>query len=140
MVGTLTDGDVRRGLLKGAQLTDLVERVMNRSFRALRPAAENDVESIRAIRRCGVKLIPRLDAEGRILEIMDLTATTTRLPLSAILMAGGKGERLRPMTLTTPKPLLKIGSKAIIDYNIAALARSKHLGCISYRKLPCRAA
>ena len=55
---------------------------------------------------------------------MDLTATTTRLPLSAILMAGGKGERLRPMTLTTPKPLLKIGSKAIIDYNITALARA----------------
>lgn len=124
MVGTLTDGDVRRGLLKGAQLTDPVEHVMNRSFRALRPAAENDVESIRAIRRCGVRLIPRLDAEGRILEIMDLTATTTRLPLSAILMAGGKGERLRPMTLTTPKPLLKIGSKAIIDYNITALARA----------------
>ena len=64
MVGTLTDGDVRRGLLKGAQLTDPVEHVMNRSFRAMRPAAENDVESIRAIRRCGVRLIPRLDAEG----------------------------------------------------------------------------
>ena len=39
-------------------------------------------------------------------------------------MAGGKGERLRPMTLTTPKPLLKVGDKAIIDYNIENLARN----------------
>ena len=46
----------------------------------------------------------------------------TILPISAILMAGGKGERLRPLTLDTPKPLLEIDGKAIIDYNIEALA------------------
>ena len=54
--------------------------------------------------------------------IIDTRVTRTILPVSAILMAGGKGERLRPMTLTTPKPLLKVGEKAIIDYNIEALA------------------
>ena len=123
MLGTVTDGDVRRGLIAGAQLTDTVDKVMNRTFQALHGDAP-DVERIREIRTRGVRLVPRLDASGRISEIIDLTATPTRLPLSAILMAGGKGERLRPMTLTTPKPLLEIGGKAIIDYNIAALSRA----------------
>lgn len=123
MLGTVTDGDLRRGLLGGAQLSDSVEKIMNRSFQALTGTAD-EVERLREIRRRRVRLVPRLDPSGRITEILDLTVTPTRLPLSAILMAGGKGERLRPMTLTTPKPLLKIGGKAIIDYNIAALARA----------------
>lgn len=123
MLGTVTDGDVRRGLLAGARLTDSVEKVMNRSFQALTGTAD-EVERLREIRRRRVRLVPRLDSAGRITEIIDLSVTPTRLPLSAILMAGGKGERLRPMTLTTPKPLLKIGGKAIIDYNIAALSRA----------------
>lgn len=43
------------------------------------------------------------------------------MPIDAVLMAGGKGERLRPLTEKTPKPLLKVGNKAIIDYNIERL-------------------
>lgn len=123
MVGSLTDGDVRRGLLAGAMPTDAVTSVMCRDFRALRGPVV-DVEALSKIRRSGVRLIPRLNDDGRIEEIIDTTLTPTKLPLSAILMAGGKGERLRPLTLTTPKPLLKIGGKAIIDYNVEALARS----------------
>ena len=67
-------------------------------------------------------IVPVIDSDDNIVDMVDLRATRTRLPLSAILMAGGKGERLRPMTLTTPKPLLRIEDKAIIDYNIEALA------------------
>lgn len=43
------------------------------------------------------------------------------MPIDAVLMAGGKGERLRPLTENTPKPLLKVGNKAIIDYNVERL-------------------
>lgn len=122
MTGTLTDGDIRRGLIAGAQPSDCISRVMLRSFRALRGESIN-VEQLRLYRNQGVRLLPLLDGTGRITDIIDTSVTPTRLPLSAIMMAGGKGERLRPLTLTTPKPLLKIGGKAIIDYNVEALAR-----------------
>lgn len=122
MVGTLTDGDIRRGLLREIVLDAPVSEVMHKNFRCLR--GENpDIFLMREARRKGITLLPHLDDEGRVTRIYDLTVCRTVLPLSAILMAGGRGERLRPLTLSTPKPLLKIGDKSIIDYNIDALAR-----------------
>lgn len=121
MAGTLTDGDVRRALLRGASLTDSVEHAVNRTFRSV--GVPIDVHAVKEARAKGIRLLPQLDNDGRIIGMLDLTLTHTSLPLTAILMAGGKGERLRPMTLTTPKPLLKIGGKPIIDYNIEALSR-----------------
>lgn len=121
VTGSLTDGDIRRALIAGKGLDSPAGDAACRSFRALR-GDESDVELIRECRRAGIKLLPRLNADGTPAEIVDLSLTRSRLPLSAILMAGGKGERLRPMTLTTPKPLLEIEGKAIIDYNIEALA------------------
>ena len=120
--GTVTDGDVRRALISGAAMDTPVAEIMHLDFKAV----AHDRPDIMQIRRCrdqGIRLLPRLKADGTLAGILDLTSQTTVLPLSAILMAGGKGERLRPMTLTTPKPLLQIGGKAIIDYNIEALAR-----------------
>ena len=58
----------------------------------------------------------------RLVDIIDLSERHTLLLMDAILMAGGKGERLRPLTLDTPKPLLEIEGKAIIDYNIESLS------------------
>lgn len=121
MSGTVTDGDIRRGLLRGFPLDSKVKDVMHKDFYALK-GQELDVEELRCCRNKGVKLLPRISDSGEILRIIDLSVTPTVLPLSAILMAGGKGERLRPMTLTTPKPLLEIGGKPIIDYNVEALA------------------
>ena len=72
--------------------------------------------------RHGLEVLRVINDDGTIKTVYDLTKTKAVLPLSAILMAGGKGERLRPLTLNTPKPLLEIGGKAIIDYNIEALA------------------
>lgn len=124
LVGTLTDGDIRRSLLRGTPLDAPVAEAAHRSFKALRAGDGDEVDTLRTFRESGIKLVPRLDAEEHIVEIIDLNNTRTRLPLRAILMAGGKGERLRPLTLTCPKPLLKIEGKAIIDYNIEALAAS----------------
>ncbi len=122
LVGTLTDGDIRRAILSGTSLQSPVSEAMFTKFRALGPG-EPDVEMLKECRRRAITLMPRIDAEGRLTDVINLNTTHTILPLSAILMAGGKGERLRPLTLTTPKPLLKIDGKAIIDYNIEALAR-----------------
>ena len=121
MTGSLTDGDVRRALLGGVSLSAHVKEAMYRDFKAIR-TKEVDVKMMRSCRMKGIGILPHLNDDGTIKNIYDLTVTKAVLPLSAILMAGGKGERLRPLTLNTPKPLLEIGGKAIIDYNIEALA------------------
>ena len=121
VAGTFTDGDIRRGLIAGASLGDSVERVMMRHFRRLSPGA--DVEAIlEEARALGIALLPEVDAEGRIQDVIDVRRRRALLPVDSVLMAGGRGERLRPLTLTTPKPLLPVGEKAIIDHNVDALA------------------
>lgn len=119
MTGTLTDGDIRRALLNGKALNDTVETAMCRNFYALR--GKDNVKTLRKLRNKGISLIPRLDESNRITGTVDLTKCKSELPVDAVLMAGGKGERLRPLTLKTPKPLLEIGGKPIIDRNIDRL-------------------
>ena len=121
MVGTLTDGDSRRALIAGASVNDKVEKVMHRNFNFMNVEDIDDVKEIKRQRDLQMKLIPVLDKEKHIVEIINLEKFRTRLPIDAVLMAGGKGERLRPLTENTPKPLLKVGEKAIIDHNIDRL-------------------
>lgn len=120
MVGTLTDGDIRRGLIGGAAITDSVSTVMHKSFKFLR-AGDNEAKFLKEYRSRLIFFIPVLDAEGHILRVCNLVKYHNVLPIDAVLMAGGKGERLRPLTEKTPKPLLPVGDKAIIDYNIDRL-------------------
>lgn len=121
MTGTLTDGDIRRAILSGVSLEAPIKNAMNKHFSAINGESV-DVFAIKNLRNKGIKLLPHLDEQGQVKYIYDLSITRNKLPMSAVLMAGGKGERLRPMTLESPKPLLEIGGKAIIDYNIEALA------------------
>lgn len=121
MVGTLTDGDSRRALIKGASLNDKVGTIMHQNFNYMKVGDLDNVKEIKRQRELKMKLIPVLDEENRIIEIINLEEHKTRLPIDAVLMAGGKGERLRPLTEKTPKPLLKVGDKAIIDHNIDRL-------------------
>lgn len=123
VVGTLTDGDIRRSLIAGAELTTPVSNIMHRNFVAFRSEAPQIAE-IREIRARHITLVPHLNADGTLRRIYDFSVYHSILPIDAVLMAGGKGERLRPLTLETPKPLLKVGDKCIIDYNIEALARN----------------
>ena len=121
MVGTLTDGDSRRALIAGASVNDKVEKIMHRNFNYMKVEDINDVKEIKRQRDLQMKLIPVLDADKHIIEIINLEKYKTRLPIDAVLMAGGKGERLRPLTEKIPKPLLKVGEKCIIDHNIDRL-------------------
>ena len=120
LMGTLTDGDIRRGLLSGKQLTEPVSRFMNPNFRFLRQN-EYNTEVIRQFRKQLLQLIPEIDEEGRILRIVNLAKTKALLPIDAVIMAGGKGERLMPLTRSTPKPLLMVGNKPIIEHNVDRL-------------------
>lgn len=118
MVGTLTDGDIRRALIRGIGVDHPVSEAMHRDFNFLRKGVNDDVDNLRRQRDLKMKLVPILDENDRIVEIVNLEKYHTKLPVDAVLMAGGKGERLRPLTEKTPKPLIKIGDKCIIDYNI----------------------
>lgn len=117
MVGTLTDGDVRRGLIHGAALEDSISKVMHRDFKFIREG-EIDAQRLKLLRESQIFFVPVLDKEGHIVRVCDLIKYRNYLPIDAVLMAGGKGERLRPLTEKTPKPLLPVGNKAIIDHNI----------------------
>lgn len=121
IVGTLTDGDSRRALIAGASVTDKVSKVMHRNFNFMRVEDIGDVKEITHQKELKMALVPVLDKDGHIIEIINLEKYVTRLPVDAVLMAGGKGERLRPLTEKTPKPLLPVGGKAIIDHNIDRL-------------------
>lgn len=121
MVGTLTDGDSRRALIAGASVDDEAEKVMHRDFNYMRDNDLQNVHEIRKQRELQMKLVPILDNEMHIVDIINLQKYKTRLPIDAVLMAGGKGERLRPLTEKTPKPLLTVGEKAIIDHNVDRL-------------------
>lgn len=121
MVGTLTDGDSRRALISGASVNDRAGTVMHRDFNFLRMSEVDNVQAIKEQKSKKMKLVPVLDDNGHITDIINLHQFKSRLPFDAVLMAGGKGERLRPLTEKTPKPLLKVGDKCIIDHNIDRL-------------------
>lgn len=120
MVGTLTDGDIRRGLIHGAALDDVISKVMHTSFKFVREG-QNDALQLKMFRDKQIYFIPVLDDENHVIRVCNLIKYRNILPIDAVLMAGGKGERLRPLTEKTPKPLLPVGGKAIIDHNIDRL-------------------
>lgn len=120
LLGTLTDGDIRRLLVAGGELSDSVSSGMNRNFRSFREGAFNN-DDLNDLREKGLRFVPVLNDAGGVAELLDLTAVRAVLPMDAIIMAGGRGQRLRPMTDQTPKPLLQIGDKPIIEYNVDRL-------------------
>ena len=121
VVGTLTDGDSRRALIAGKPVNSLVKGVIHTSFNFIRKDKGNLVQELKHQKELHMKLVPVLDNENHIVDIINLEQYKTKLPIDAVLMAGGKGERLRPLTEKTPKPLLSVGGKAIIDHNIDRL-------------------
>ncbi len=121
LIGTLTDGDIRRYLINGGQLTDDVEYAIHRNFVYVKQGDSALLAKLKEFRAKNLKVVPLLDKLGHIVYIYDLINYKSYLPIDVVLMAGGKGERLRPLTEKTPKPLLLVGDKCIIDYNIDRL-------------------
>ena len=121
-VGTLTDGDIRRGLLKGNTLQTTLDFFLNKSFQFLR---EDDdyFDQLSIFREKEINLVPVLDQKNQIIDVINLSKSLSKLPLSVLLMAGGFGTRLKPLTDNTPKPMLIVGGKPIIEHNIDLLIR-----------------
>lgn len=122
MVGTITDGDIRRGLLKDREITDNVCDYMNKDFKSL-SKEEVKPDILSALRENEYWLLPVLNEQREIVDIIDLKLTRTVLPTAVLIMAGGRGERLRPLTDMLPKPMLIVGEKPIIEHNIDRLIK-----------------
>jgi dTDP-glucose pyrophosphorylase len=120
LVGTLTDGDIRRGLLSGLEISYPIASFMNTKFKYLKDS-DDKLELIKTFRNSDISLIPLVDDKFHLLKVLDLKKTRTLIPVTALIMAGGRGERLRPLTDVEPKPMLKVGGKPIIEYNIDRL-------------------
>lgn len=116
LLGTVTDGDIRRGILRGISLEDSIQAVMNEH-----PAVAGLDESRNAIlnrmRRERYRQMPIVDDDGRVVRVEVLTELLEdqKRDNPVVLMAGGIGERLMPLTSMRPKPLLEIGNKPILE-------------------------
>ncbi len=120
LIGSLTDGDIRRGLIKGLSVEDDILNFIQGNPKFLNKN-NYDIEQLQQWRKNNYKIIPIVDENQVIIDVINFRIQKSYLPIDAVIMAGGKGTRLRPMTLTVPKPLLKVGGKPIIQYNIERL-------------------
>lgn len=124
-VGTVTDGDVRRALLAGHGLDDAVGPIANRSFVAVGENADRahvlDLMSARHI-----SAIPVISDDGQVVGVHVLREMIggQRRSESAVLMAGGRGVRLRPLTDQVPKPMLKVAGRPILERIVLHLVGS----------------
>jgi dTDP-glucose pyrophosphorylase len=119
LIGTVTDGDIRRGLIKGLNLESSIDQYCYPNFSFIN--SKINVSTIHRLKKEGIKVLPKLNSSGQIEKVYDLSRLNSILPLHAVIMAGGKGERLRPLTDKTPKPMLPLGDKPIIEHNIDRL-------------------
>ena len=116
LVGTVTDGDVRRGILKGISLNDNVEKIMNRT--PITASEESTPEQILAImKEKQVHQIPIVDSRNRLVDvkILDEFIRQEEKDNWVVLMAGGMGRRLSPLTDNCPKPLIRVGTKPLLE-------------------------
>jgi dTDP-glucose pyrophosphorylase len=116
LVGTVTDGDIRRGILKGVALDAAVEFIMNRQPSVC--GKEEDRETMLArMKQTGLHHMPIVDDIGCLvgLETLDELLIPAEKENVVVLMAGGLGARLRPLTEDCPKPMLKIGGRPILE-------------------------
>ena len=116
LLGTVTDGDVRRGLLSGVNLQSPVSQIMNTDL--IKAKTSDNREYILSImKKNKLRQIPIVDNAGYLqgLETLDEFASPTPRENMVLLMAGGLGSRLKPLTNECPKPMLKVGGKPILE-------------------------
>ena len=116
LIGTLTDGDIRRALLDGKDLSSKVESVMNKNFFFINEK-DNLFEVQENLINKGLRHLPVLDQEGSVIKLLISKNFSIKknLPNAVVIMAGGTGSRLRPQTTNCPKPMLEINGKPILE-------------------------
>lgn len=120
LLGSLTDGDLRRGFINGLDFDNSILEFVQTNPIFIREN-QYSVDLLDSYRDRNYKIIPILNENDVIVDILNFRTKSTIIPADALLMAGGEGKRLRPLTESTPKPLLKVGNKPIIEHNIDRL-------------------
>ena len=120
LIGSITDGDVRRSLVKGVLIDQYVDDILSDSPKFIRKG-EYDLDKLINYREENYRVVPILDEDDKIINVLNFRHQISYLPIDAVIMAGGRGQRLIPLTNNTPKPLLEVGEKSIIEHNLDRL-------------------
>ncbi len=115
--GSLTDGDIRRGLINGLTSGDPISKFI-KTTPAFLTEGGYSADDVERLREKQLRIVPILNKDGEIIDVINFRLVVSVLPVNALLMAGGKGQRLLPLTKETPKSLLKVGDKPIIEHNV----------------------
>ena len=121
LIGSLTDGDVRRGFLNNFTLDTSIDNIIQPNPRYVRKG-ECDIQKIIEYREGDYKVIPVLNENDIVVNVINFRLIRSYLPLDAVIMAGGRGMRMQPLTDSIPKPLLKVGDKPIMEHNLDRLS------------------
>jgi len=117
LLGSITDGDIRRGLIKGINLNDQIDGIIQRDTKYIK-IGDLEIQKIIDYKQDLIQIVPILNEKKEIQRIISFREYFSLLSIDVVIMAGGKGERLRPLTEHTPKPLLNVGDRSIIEHNI----------------------
>lgn len=132
-IGTVTDGDIRRAILAGIDLTSPVQVLLDQRASTPYPVpitatrGTSEKELISLMTRHSFRHIPLLDEEGHVVDLAllsDLIKQDDASSFQVVIMAGGYGRRLRPLTKNMPKPLLPVNKKSILELLLRQLKRS----------------
>ncbi|MBW7572349.1 nucleotidyltransferase family protein [Caproiciproducens faecalis] len=116
LLGTVTDGDIRRGILKGVPLSNPVEDIMN-AHPVTIPEMKDKTSILNILKINQLRHLPVVDGKGRVIGIewVDDLITLSKYENWVVIMAGGLGKRLSPLTDDCPKPMLKIADKPVLE-------------------------
>jgi dTDP-glucose pyrophosphorylase len=128
VLGTITDGDIRRGLLADVGMDASVRQIAFEEPTTVGPDA-SDAYALKILNRLKIRHLPVVDDDNLLVGIHLLSSLAKKiggaeLPLSAVIMAGGLGTRLHPLTEDTPKPLIEVGGKPILERILEHLAEA----------------
>ncbi|MBR9973734.1 nucleotidyltransferase family protein [Magnetospirillum sulfuroxidans] len=137
LLGTVTDGDIRRGILRSISLHDPVDQVMNATpFTASATLSRAEIRAMPAAGK--YRFVPVIDSHGCVVGLEGVVTTVSPQIRSnlVVLMAGGLGKRLRPLTESTPKPMLQVGSRPLLEtilIHIAEQGFNQFLISVNYK-------
>lgn len=122
LLGSMTDGDVRRGLLNDISISQPVDKITQPNPKFIYKG-DYDIHEVINYRENDIKIIPVLNKDNQVINIVNFNYLNSYLPVDVVIMAGGKGTRLLPLTEYTPKPLLEVGNKPILEHNLERLSQ-----------------